>query len=221
MKKKLIAIGVAIALAIVTLEAQGIRIMSGATSDLVIVDTNKNLRIAPGAGTRPTYVASVSGQVTTAAYIMSIEAGASTGFKLSRFCVAVTPATAAAAITITLQRRTSASSGGTALTAEGTSGLAITKFDPSDGSFPGIARLGGTPGTAGADLGQWAFVTGEIGAGAADPPGLAPWCIQFGQSGDKLPTVAAGTSNGLSINVSASGAGGLTMGAIDAVVIAE
>lgn len=204
---------------------QGLPIKGGATSDLANVDANKNLRVADGPSTRPTYLVSMGAQATTAAMTLSIEASAGTGFKLAFFCVSSSVATAAAKVDVVVQRRTTASSGGTACTAEGTTvggaGCAVSKNDPADANYAGVARNGGTPGTAGAVIGQYGFTVGELGAGAADPNGQAPWCLDFGTRGGKMPTVAAGTSNGLTITVSAAGAGGLAAGAITANVIAE
>ena len=164
---------------------------------------------------RPTYIASISGQATTAAIILSIESSATLGFKISRICVASTPATAAAAVTVTVQRRnTAASSGGTALTADGTGTTAISRLDLSDAAFGGIARQGGTPGTAGAVLDQWGWTVGELGAGVADPPSEAPICQTYGLAGSKPLVAPIGVLNGISINVSAAGAGGLASGTI-------
>lgn len=200
--------------------AQGLPIKSGATSDLATVDLNKNLRTTTGSSTRPTYKATVATQATTAAILLSIESSAGTGFKLVKLCFGTSPATANAAITVTVRRTTTASSAGAALTAEGTGVTAISKMNPGDGNYGGIARLGGTPGTAGATLDQFAWTSGEVGAGAADP-GSAPFCADYGEQGGITPTVAAGVTNGLSINISSHGAGGLAAGAISATIIAE
>lgn len=201
--------------------SQGVTLKSGATSDLATVDSNKNMRVAPGAGTRPTYACSAGGLATTALYNLSIEASAGTGFKLAKVCVGVSNATAAALVTVTIQRRTTASSGGTAATAEGTATPAVSKFDPVDANFGGICRITSTLGTAGAILDQWGFTVGEIGAGAADPTSEAVLCVPYGENGAKMPVVQAGVANGLSINVSAPGAGGLASGSISAVIIYE
>lgn len=196
-------------------------IQGGTTTDLAHVDTAKNLRVNLGASSRPTYIASVSGQATTAAVVLSIESSAGTGFKLASWCVGITNATAAAGVTVTVQRRTTASSGGTALTAEGTGATSISKMDPADGNFGGIARLGGTPGTAGAVLDQHAFMVGELGAGTADGVGPTPFCQEYGTRGDKMPTVLPGVGNGLTINMTAAGTGGLAFGTIRAKIIHE
>jgi hypothetical protein len=176
---------------------------------------------APPISARPTYIASVSGQATTAAYLLSIESSASTGFRLTKICVGSSGATAAAAVTVTVRRTTTASSGGTALTAEGTGTTAVSKMDSTDSNFGGTARLGGTPGTAGATLDQFAFTVPEIGAGAADPAHIPVFCTPYCLAGEKCPTIPSGVANGLSINVSAAGAGGLAAGAISATFVAE
>ena len=166
-----------------------------------------------------TYIASVGAQATTAAILLSIEAPAGEGFRLAKVCVGVSAATAAAAVTVTVRRTTSASSGGTALTAEGTGTTAVSKLFHNDINFAGVARLNGTPGTAGATLDQWGFSVGELGAGAADPPSIAPVCVSYDTGRVAMPAIAAGTANGLSINISAPGAGGLASGAISAVIV--
>lgn len=204
-----------------TLQAQGLPIKSGSTSDLAKVDTNKNLLVTFGPSTRPTYYATATGLATTALYNMSIEASAGTGFKLAGWCVGVSNATAAALVTVTVQRRTTASTGGTAATAEGTASPAVSKADPADSNFGGIVRITSTLGTAGAVIDGAGFTVGEIGAGAADPASPPPFCKFYGDKGEKMPVVSAGTANGISINVSAPGAGGLASGSIWAVFIVE
>lgn len=175
----------------------------------------------PQAAPRVTYSASVSGQATTADVLLSIEAPAGSGFKLVGWCVGTTSATAAAGITVTVRRTTTASSAGTALTAEGTGTTSVSKLDPGFANFGGVARLGGTPGTAGATLDQQGFMAGEIGAGTADHPGILPFCKTYGLGGENYPTVVAGVTNGLSINLSAAGAGGLAFGSIAALFVVE
>jgi len=202
--------------------AQGLPIKSGATSDLATVDTNKNVRVTFGPSTRPTYMASAGGLATTALYNMSIEAAAGTGFKLAGWCIGVSNATAAALVTVTVQRRTTASSMGTLCTAEGTvASCAVSKADPGAGNYGGVVRVTSSLGTAGAILDQQGFTIGEIGAGAADSGSPAPICRSYTGEGVQVPTVAAGTANGISINVSAPGAGGLAAGSIAATIIAE
>lgn len=162
------------------------------------------------------YIASVSGQATTAAIIVSVEASASRRLRVTSICANTSAATAAAAVTVTIQRRTTAaSSGGTALTAEGTGATAVTKLNPNTENFPGVARLGGTPGTAGAVLDQWGLTVPEIGAGTADPGWTTPLCRPYNI------VVPSGVTNGISVNISAAGAGGLASGAISVTVVAE
>jgi hypothetical protein len=201
--------------------AQGMPIKSGATSDLLTVNTSKAALIIDGPSTKATYGVSSSALVTTAAYTLSIMAGASNAFRLASLCVGITNATAAAGITVTLQKRSTATTGGTALTNEGTGADSIAKFDAADGNFAGTAIRTGTLGTIGPMLGQWGFMVGELAAGTADVPGPAIWCYQYGLAGTKLPTVAAGTANALVISVSSAGAGGLAFGSIYATIIQD
>ena len=148
---------------------------------------------------------------------MSIEASATDGFRLTNLCVTTSNATAAAVITVTVQRRTTASSGGTAASKEGTSqaqtvSRLFSGVSAAD-DFPGIVRNGGTPGTAGAILFQQSFAVGTLGNWS--PP---PVCFTFGQRDGQPLTVPLGVANGVSINVSAAGTGGLASGGIAAVV---
>jgi hypothetical protein len=94
-------------------------------------------------------------------------------------------------------------------------------MDPADASWGGIVRLTSTLGTIGATLDSFSMKVGEVGAGTADVPSLPVFCRQYGLNGEKLPTVQAGVTNGLSVNVSAAGAGGLASGSIIIVFIAE
>lgn len=184
--------------------------------------TELALSLPPIVSNRPTYIASVSGQATTGAYLLSIESSSAVGFKITKICYSSSPATAAAAVTVTVQRRTTAaSSGGTALTNEGTGATAISKMDPADANYPGIARLNGTPGTAGAVLDQQHLTVAEIAAGTADPGDTYERCIDYCRAGEKCPTAPIGVVNGISINVTAAGAGGLAAGGITATIISE
>ena len=204
--------------------AQGVPIKSGASSDVASVNTNKALLVSLAPGTRATYIATVAGATTTAAYNLEVEAPAGTGFKVSRICVSYALGATAAGtiITTTVRRNTAAGSGGTTCTAEGTGVTAISKLDPAAGSFAGACRgLASTLGTSGATIDQWQFPQTVVAAttGITQP---AVICRDYGlQSGDQSIIVAAGTSNGVSVNVSAGGAGSLAVGAISMWIIAE
>lgn len=194
-------------------------IKGGISAGQAKVNSSGSLQVNEGASQRVTYVASVSGVATTALYNLTIEAGGSQGFKVSQICVGVSNATAAAAVNVTVNRRTTASSGGTLIANEAT-GNSVSKMDPADASWAGIVRLTGTLGTIGPTLDSWSFQVGEIGAGAADP-GSGVFCRLYGLNGEKLPTVVAGVTNGLSVNVTAPGAGGLASGSISVIFVAE
>jgi expansin (peptidoglycan-binding protein) len=72
----------------------------------------------------------------------------------------------------------------------------VTKMDPADANWSGIARTSGTGGTSGAMLdGGTMFV--RI---AATPPAQENWeCKLYGVNGTKMPTVVAGTANGVKL----------------------
>ena len=195
-------------------------VKGGSSAGQAKVNTSGSLQVQEGASSRVTYVASASGLATTALYNLTVEAGASQGFKVTQICVSTSNATAAAPVTVTVNRRTTASSGGTVIANEAT-GNAVSKMDPSDASWAGIVRLTSTLGTIGATLDSFSMKVGEVGAGTADVPSFPVFCRLYGLNGEKLPTVQAGVTNGLSVNVSAAGAGGLASGSIIIVFIAE
>lgn len=205
--------------------AQGIPLKSGATSDLATVDTNKNLRVVSGASTRQTFNATVAGATTTAAYNLQVESAAGQGFKVIEVCVtyALGATAAGTVITTTVSRRTTASSGGTALTNNGTGTTAVTDLSGGGVAYGGLARgLAATLGTAGAVVDQWQFPQTVV----AGTTGITPYtevCRQYGsaQGGGQAIIVPAGTTNGLAVNVSAGGAGSLAVGSIRMTFIAE
>jgi len=199
------------------LYGQGLPIKSGLDTNLATVDANKNMRVTFGPSTRGTYYATAIGLVTTALFNLTIEAPAATGFKLINWCVGVSNATAAAAVSVTVNRRTTASSAGTLVTNEATATPSMSKADPADGNYAGVVRVTSTLGTIGALLDGTAFQVGTIAGGNA----LTPFCKSYTGEGAKAMVVAAGATNGISINVSAPGAGGLAAGAITATVIVE
>lgn len=204
--------------------AQGLPIKSGADSNLATVDSAKSLRVVDGVSPRPFYVASVSGATTTAAYNLQIESSASLGLKVYRVCVTYSLGATAAGtvITTTVSRRTTASSGGTALTNEGTGATAVSKTDFSQANFSGLARgLAATLGTAGATLDQWQFPQTVV-AGTTGITPISMVCREYGMSGGTQPIIVqAGTANGLAVNVSAGGAGSLAVGSISIYFVQE
>jgi hypothetical protein len=196
-------------------------IKSGSSTNTAQVDANGNVLTATGQSTRPTYKCTATGLTATAAYSMYLEAGSVKGFKLVSYCVGIPNATAAAAVSVTIARRTTASSGGTPAVVEGTSNPAVSKMDPADSNFSGVCRITpSTPGTAGALLDGYTVQIGELGAGAADPPSMPPFCKFYSLLDGKVPTVSAGTANGISISVTSPGTGA-TSGSITATVIEE
>ncbi len=199
--------------------AQGLKIVDTGGSNVAKVDSNGNVYVRmgtlAGASDFSCYVASVGAQATTAAILLTVEAPSGNAFTVERICTSGSVATAAAAVMTTVRRTTTASSGGTALTNEGTGTTAVTKLDYADGNYNGVARLNGTPGTAGATIDQWGYTAGELGAGAADPPSQLPFCKAYGsEMSSKAIRVPAGVANGVSVNLASHGAGGLAAGAI-------
>lgn len=201
--------------------AQGIPLKSGTSSDLATVNTQKSLFTVRGKSSAATYQCTATGLVTTALYSMQLDAEAGRGLRIQKICVGSSAATAAALQTITVQRRTTASTGGTAATQEGTASPAVSKRDPADSNYSGRCAVTPTLGTAGAVLDGWGQTVPEIGAGAADPGSQPVFCKTYGDGSEKAPAVVSGTTNGLSVSVSAAGAGGLAAGSISIMFIAE
>lgn len=201
--------------------AQGVPIKSGASSDLATVNAAKSLLVVRGTSSQPTYIASAGGLATTAAYALSLEAEVTRGFRIQKICIGTSPATAAAVQTVTIRRTTTASTGGTVVTAEATGANSVAKMDPADGNWSGVVRLTGTAGTAGALLDTWSFTTSEIGAGTADGNGQAVYCRTYGDESEKAPRVLAGVALGVDVRVTAAGAGGLAAGSISVTFTAE
>lgn len=218
MKKTLLALALLLLPALSF--AQGLPIKSGATSDLATVDTNKNIRTSSGASTRQTFNATISGAVTTAAYNLQVESPAGTGIKIIEICVGYAQGATAAGtiVTTTVSRRTTASSGGTALTNNGTGTTAITDLSGTGVSYTGLARgMAATLGTVGATIDQWSYRQSALGATTGiEGVGDTRICQQYGsaQGGGQAIVVPAGTANGVSVQVSAGGAGSVAVGSI-------
>lgn len=199
-----------------------VEIKGAGSSNVAKVNALGSLAVNEASSTRPTYIAVATGLVTTALFNLTVEAHAASGFKVSQICVGVSNATAAALVTVTVNRRTTASSGGTVVNNDAAVATeSVSRMDQADATWSGVARRTATLGTIGALLDGWGFTVGEIAAGTADPPGPAQFCKQYGINGEKLPTIPAGATNGLSVNVSAPGAGGLAAGSISITFIAE
>lgn len=204
-----------------------VTIISGSSTDVATVDSNKNIRVSTGASSRQTFSATISGATTTAAYNLQIESAAGTGFKIIEICVGYAQGATAAGtiVTTTVSRRTTASSGGTALANNAATTTAITDLSISGAGYGGLAKgMAATLGTAGATIDQWSFRQSVLGAttgieGVAD----TRICQQYGsaQGGGKAIEVAAGVSNGVAVQVSAGGGGSLAVGSIRVTFIAE
>lgn len=170
------------------------------------VDAKGNAKVAFGESDKVTYRFAGTALTAATAHTVSIEAPATQRVRINEICIGISNATAASAITVIVQRRTTASSAGTAFTNNGTGATAVSAMDPVDGTFAGIVRLDGTPGTAGAIIDSFNIQIGIIATGAGSS---TPVCFGYGEYGNKAPTIAAGVSNGISITVPSMGAGSL------------
>lgn len=171
----------------------------------------------PGQSGRPTYVASIANIGGGSNRVVTVHAEANLGIKVIRVCFGSVSPTAGVATHAILQRRTAAGSGGTLATDSAALGaLSIARLNTASPVFGGVVRLDGTPGTAGTIVDQWSALT------PSTPATIGwPYCHDYGQNGEQVPTVPAGVANGISLEVTAAGAGGLINESIKIVFIAE
>lgn len=191
--------------------AQGLPLRDGNSSTLAEVNANNALEVVAGKSTLASYLLSVSNVAATASTpVISLEAESGRGFRVTKVCIQPGSATAAAFVQWQLIRTTTASSGGTQITSEVTSGNnGLAKMDPADANWSGAARTGGTAGTSGAilDTGN-AFVS----ITATPPAAFAYFCREYGLIDGKQFVVTAGTANGVKL-VWEGTAGGADLGA--------
>jgi hypothetical protein len=208
-----------LALLLPTLASADVILRGGGTTNQAKVNTAGSLVTNEGPSMRATYVATVSGATTTAAWNIACEGSASLGMKISQFCVTVPGGATAAAgpLLWTLRRTTTAGSGGTALGADAATTTAVTRMDNGSGGFPGTCRgLASTTGTAGATIDQ-----GSWNQSAGVNLATITFCKNYGMNGDQLPTIPAGVANGFILAVGAAGAGSLAVGAATVVLVVE
>jgi len=182
--------------------AQGLPIKSGSSSDLAGVNANKAVETIGGISSRATYIVSVSNVAVTAAGsdVMSLEAEAARGFRIAKLCISPGVATAAANVQWQLIRTTTASSAGTVISAEATSGNnSLAKMDPADANWSGIARAANaTEGVSGAILDSGNV---HVTIAATPPSTVNAWqmCKEYGIAGEKMPTVLPGVTLGVKL----------------------
>jgi len=198
-------LGFVLTLSATAAAAQGIPIKSGSTSDLASVNTHGSILTTEGESDSATYEVSLSTVSYTAVEsLINLEAEASRGFRISQLCINPGWATAVAMTQWQLIRTTTASSAGTVISAEGTTTHSVTKMDPGDSNWSGVARTGGTEGTSGAVLDQGTIFVPTL----TTPPTVVGWqCREYGMNGGKLPEVAAGTANGVKLMFTATAGG--------------
>lgn len=193
---------------------QGLPIKSGSTSDLANINIYKALEVVAGKSALASYMVGTSNAAVTAAAsdVLSLEAEAARGFRISKVCIYPGSATAAALVQWQLIRTTTASSGGTVIAAEVTSGNNfLSKADPGDANWSGVARApGATEGTSGAilDTGM-----AHVQITATPPTNFPYFCREYGLIDGKQPVIAAGVTNGVKLMWEGT-AGGVDLGAV-------
>jgi hypothetical protein len=210
MKRLLVVLAIIVVCLPTVGDAQGIP-LRGNSGTLVEVNANRALLMDEGVSASQTYAVTLSSvSYTVAESLINLEAESGRGFRISQICMTPGSATAAGWTTWQLIRSTTASSGGTVITAENTTTHTVSKMDPGDSNWSGVARTGGTEGTSGAVLDQGTIFVPIT----ATPPATHPiQCREYGLNGGKLPTVVAGTSNGVKLMFTAA-AGGATQSAM-------
>lgn len=187
--------------------AQGLPVKDGNSSTLVEVNSNGALEVTPGKPSVASYILASVTAYTAIESLLNLEAEAARGFRVTKICINGGNATAAANILWQLFRTTSASSGGTAIAAEATTGNnALAKMDPADANWSGAARTGGTEGTSGAILDSGTVFV-PIAATGAGPGTPGMFCKEYGLVDGKQPIIAAGTANGVKLMFTATAGG--------------
>ena len=135
--------------------------------------------------------------VTALDDVLNLESEAARGFRISQMCITPGQATAAAWVQWQLIRTTTASTAGTVISPESTTTHSISKSDVADVNWSGLARFAATEGTSGAVLDAGTLFVNV----AATPPAVPgqTFCREYGMNGSKLPTVAAGVTNGVKL----------------------
>lgn len=197
-KNRIVLVLITLALTAALVYSQGLPIKSGATSDLATVNVNKAILTTGGKSDVQSYVVGVSNMaVTTTDGVIDLESESGRGFRITKVCIQPGSATAAATVQWQLIRTTAASSGGTVIAAEVTSGNNfLAKMDPADSNWSGVVRTAATEGTSGAILDSGnAFVS----ITATPPTVFAYLCREYGAIDGKQPIVASGTGNGVKL----------------------
>jgi hypothetical protein len=198
-----------------------VEIKGASTVNVAKVNADGALSVNLGPSKRVAYHATIASATTTAAWYLTCEASAGTGFKVTKVCVSL-PAGATAAgtiVTTTVRRTTAASSGGTALTNNGTGTTAVTATDGVS-SYGGVCRGLAATITSGATLDQFQYSQIVLPA-TTSSPALYVVCRDYGLNGEQPPTVQAGVNNGIAVQVSAAGAGSLAVGSAMMVIVPE
>jgi len=162
----------------------------------------------------PTYVFGVSNVAFTAVdSLLNVEAEANRGFYITKVCVTPGSATAAAYTLWQLIRTTTASSGGTVIAAEVTSGNNVNaKMDQRNATWTGIVRTGGTEGSSGAILDSDMIF---VNITATPPAVIDEFCREYCNENEKCPFVPKGVTNGVTLMFTGTAGGASQAGRIE------
>lgn len=185
--------------------AQSLIPRDGTSANQPEINANNALSVTTGAGGRPTYTCSTSGQAANATVRLTVDAPPNHKVRVLRWCVSTSSATAAAAVTIKLARFKTPSTGGNS-TAEGNSNPAVAKHDPSDPAFGGRCALNATDGTSDSVIDGHSFQVGEAAVGGTtDKPSEHFFCRDYSQTGGVV--LYPGTLYSIGLSITAAGTG--------------
>lgn len=157
---------------------------------------------------RQTYTVGGGASFTVLDSLVNLESEADRGFWITKVCIYPGSATAAVHTTWQLIRTTTASSGGTLITTEATSGVSfLAKGMYNVNNWTGIARVGGTEGTSGAILDG-----GGIFVGTATTANGGELCRTYCLDDKQFcPFIPKGVTNGVKLMFTGT-AGGTVQG---------
>jgi len=193
-----LTLALVLGIAVTAIADVGLNSGASRAANKAFFNANSAMEMTEGESDHATYEVHVSAIAVTASDgVINLEAEAGRGFRISQLCITPGQATAAAWVQWQLIRTTTASTVGTVIAAESTTTHSVTKMDPADANWSGLARFAATEGTSGAVLDAGTLHVNI----AATPPTVAAqvFCREYGMNGGKLPTVVAGVTNGVKL----------------------
>ena len=174
---------------------------------LIIVNTEVK---AQNLSNRAAYRIGTFTAYTVLESLINLEAEAERGFYITRICINPGTQTTAGHVPVQLIRTTTVSSAGTVISPEQVANNYLSKNNPTDNNWAGIARTGGTEGTSGAGLDLF---TVFIPTGTT--LGNGEICKEYCIAGTKCPFVSKGVNNGVKLMFQGGTGAGFQSASID------